>query len=160
MKHNIFGLSVVALLAGVVTYADQQPAQTPPPVEPGQPGVTFKAEVNYVEVDARVEDADGKFLSTLGQRDFEVLENGKPQQIPIFSLVNLPVERTLRPLFASKPIEPDVQNNLSGTDGRVYLIVLDDLHTQALRSTRVKAAAKQFVARYMGANDLAAMLAP
>ena len=30
MKHNIFGLSVVALLAGAVTYADQRPAQTEP----------------------------------------------------------------------------------------------------------------------------------
>ena len=95
---------------------------------------------------------------TSAQRDFEVLEDGKPQQITIFSLVNLPVERTLRPLFASKPIERDVQNNLSGTDGRVYLIVLDDLHTQALRSSRVKAAAKQFVERYMGANDMAAVV--
>src|SRR5262245_15954863 len=158
MKHNIFGLAVVALLAGVVTSAAQRPAQTPPPAEPGQPGVTFKAEVNYVEVDARVEDADGKFVSNLGQRDFEVLEDGKPQQITIFSLVNLPVERTMRPLFASKPIEPDVQNNLSGTDGRVYLIVLDDMHVQTLRSTLVKAAAKQFVERYMGANDMAAVV--
>ena len=64
----------------------------------------------------------------------------------------------MRPLFASKPIEPDVQTNLSGTNGRVYLIVLDDLHTQPLRSTRVKAAARQFVERYMGANDMAAVV--
>ena len=51
-----------------------------------------------------------------------------------------------------------MQNNLSGTNGRVYLIVLDDLHTQPLRSLRVKAAAKQFVERYMGANDMAAVV--
>jgi VWFA-related protein len=105
-----------------------------------------------------VVDANGKFVATLSQRDFEVLEDGKPQQITIFSLVNLPVERAVRPLFASKPIEPDVQNNLSGSDGRVYLIVLDDLHVQALRATRVKMAARQFVERYMGANDMAAIV--
>jgi VWFA-related protein len=51
-----------------------------------------------------------------------------------------------------------VQTNLSGYNGRVYLIVLDDLHTQALRSNRVKGAAKQFVERYMGANDVAAIV--
>ena len=51
-----------------------------------------------------------------------------------------------------------MRNNLSGTDGRVYVIVLDDLHTAALRSQRVKAAARQFVERYIGANDIAAVV--
>ena len=57
---------------------------------------------------------------------------------PIFSVVNLPVTRAPRPLFASKPIEPDVATNLTGLDGRVYLIVLDDLHTSAQRTNQVK----------------------
>ena len=38
------------------------------------------------------------------------------------------------------------------------MIVLDDLHTAALRSQRVKLAAKQFIERYIGANDLAAVV--
>ena len=44
------------------------------------------------------------------QGDFEVLEDGKPQKVAVFSLVNIPVERQPRPLFASKPIEPDVDD--------------------------------------------------
>src|SRR5262245_20734373 len=158
MKHNTLGPRALALLAGAVARAARQQSAPAPPPDPQQSGVTFKAEVNYVEVDARVVDANGKFVPDLGQRDFEIVEDGKPQQISIFSLVNLPVEKNVRQLFASKPIEPDVQNNLSGLDGRVYLIVLDDLHTAALRSLRVKAAAKQFVERYMGANDMAAVV--
>src|SRR4029079_6779012 len=63
-----------------------------------------------------------------------------------------------RPLFASKPIEPDVRTNLQGADGRIYVIVLDDLHTAPLRSQRIKLAAKQFIERYVGANDLAAVV--
>ncbi len=75
-------------------------------------------------------DAQGKFVTGLTQADFQVFEDGKPQQVTVFSLVNLPVERAPRPLFADKPIEPDVQNNVSGYNGRVYLIVLDDVHTR------------------------------
>jgi VWFA-related protein len=128
------------------------------PQAPQQPPLTFRAEVNYVEVDARVLDQQGRFIGNLKSEDFEVLEDGKPQKVSAFSLVNIPVERVQRPLFASRPIEQDVRNNLQGADGRIYLLVLDDLHTQPLRSQRTKAAAKQFIERYVGANDLAAVI--
>jgi VWFA-related protein len=130
--------------------------QSSPP--PQQPQITFRAEVNYVEVDARVLDRDGKFIAGLTADEFEVLEDGKPQKIAAFSMVNIPVERVERPLFASKPIERDVRTNLEGVDGRIYVIVLDDLHTAALRSPRLKGAAKNFIERYVGANDLAAIV--
>ena len=38
------------------------------------------------------------------------------------------------------------------------MIVLDDLHTQPFHSVAVRAAAKQFIDRYMGDNDLAAVV--
>jgi VWFA-related protein len=158
MKHNIFGLVLVTLVAGAIVRADQSVSPQATPVESPQPGVTFRAEVNYVEVDARVVDAKGQFVPGLTQADFEVFEDGRPQQVTVFSLVNLPVERAARPLFAKRPIESDVQTNQSGYNGRVYLIVLDDMHTHPLRSNRVKGAAKQFVERYMGANDVAAVV--
>ena len=149
-------LTILALTTlSVGTLRGQAPA---PPPAPQQPPITFRAEVNYVEVDARVLDQQGKFLPGLKPEDFEVLEDGKPQKIAAFSLVNIPLERVERPLFASRPVEPDVRNNLQGADGRIYLIVLDDLHTAALRSPRTKQAAKMFIERYVGANDLAAVI--
>ncbi len=144
----------VAALAGTIALH----AQGQPPPEAPQPPVTFRAEVNYVEVDARVIDGDGQFVVGLGQDDFEVLEDGKPQKVTVFSLVNIPVERAERPLFAAAPIEPDVQSNWRGYDGRVYLIVLDDLHTHPLRTVRVRQAAREFVQRFVGANDIAAVV--
>ncbi len=140
--------------------AGQSASQTPAPAQDPnqQPPVTFKAEVNYVEVDARVLDAQGKFVAGLAPSDFEVLEDGKPQKVSIFALVHLPVERAERPLFASKPIEADVQTNQRVNEGRVYLIVLDDLHVHPLRTQLVKRAARQFVERYVGANDMAAVV--
>ncbi len=147
-------LTSAAVVAGAVLAAAQEP-QAPPPA---QPPVTFRAEVNYVEVDARVLDDKGAFVPGLTGADFQVLEDGKPQKVTAFSLVNIPVERQQRPLFASAPIEPDVQNNLNGYDGRIYVLVLDDQHTHPLRAARTKAAARQFVQRYMGANDTAAVV--
>lgn len=137
--------------------APTQPVQAPPPASP-QPPITFRAEVNYVEVDARVVDEQGQFVADLPKDAFQVLEDGKPQPVSVFSLVNIPVTRTERPLFASQPIEPDVAANVGTFDGRVYVIVLDDLHVTPLRSQRVKAAARQFIERYVGANDMASVI--
>ena len=143
--------------SSTVALAEAEQGQSPPP-QPQQPQITFRAEVNYVEVDTRVLDKSGKFIEGLKPEDFQVFENGKEQKITAFSLVNIPVERVEQPLFASKLIERDVRTNLEGADGRIYVIVLDDLHTAALRSQRIKAAAKMFIERYVGANDLAAIV--
>ncbi len=153
-RFLLYGVAATfALLAGPV----HGQGQAPPPA-PQQPPLTFRAEVNYVEVDARVLDKQGKFITDLKPEDFEIFEDRRPQKVTAFSLVNIPVERQERPLFASKPVEPDVRNNLQGADGRIYLLVLDDLHTQALRSNRTKQAARQFIEKFIGANDLAAVI--
>ena len=47
-----------------------------------------------------------------------------------FSLVDIPIERSDRPLFSPRPIEPDVKTNERPFDGRVYVMVIDDLHTR------------------------------
>ena len=104
MKNKLVVVAIAALLLTAVTLASQSPATqtaTPKPEAkqpPGvsqpageQPAVTFRAEVNYVEVDARVVDEQGRFVSTLTQNDFQVFEEGRPQQISVFTLVNLPV---------------------------------------------------------------------
>jgi VWFA-related protein len=159
--RTLLGVALLLASLGAGLAGQQQPpaelaAQAPPAVP--QPPVTFRAEVNYVEVDARVVDADGKFVEGLAAKDFEVFEDGKPQKVTAFSMVNLPVERAQRPLFASRPIEPDVNTNLTGMNGRIYLIVLDDLHTNSQRTPLVRSAARQFIERYVGANDLVAVV--
>jgi VWFA-related protein len=152
VKRIVFALLVSTLL-GSVGIARQQAAQP----SQGQPPVTFRVEVNYVEVDAFVTDAQGNVVSDLTANDFDLLEDGKPQKISTFSLVNLPLERAPRPLFASAPVEADVQTN-EGGEGRIYLIVLDDQHTDPTRAPRVKVAARRFIEQNFGTNDLAAVV--
>jgi VWFA-related protein len=133
---------------------------TAPPVQPDRqfPPVTFKVEINYVEVDAVVVDLQGQFVRSLGRDDFQVLEDGKPQTVTTFALVDIPVERAEAPVFVPRAIEPDIQTNARGLDGRLYLIVLDDRHTHFFRTQRVRRAARQFIERNLGANDLAAVV--
>ena len=109
-------------------------------------------------MDALVTDQRGNFVRDLKKEDFQVLEDGKPQAITTFSIVDIPTERAVRPLFAGRVIEPDVKTNEQPFDGRIYVMVIDDLHTNFGRSPRVKAVARQFIERHLGANDLMAVV--
>src|SRR3954463_12864474 len=82
-------------------------AQAPPQ----QPPVTFKVDVNYVEVDASVTDAQGKFVRNLTRDDFQIVEDGAPQTLSAFAMVDIPVTHADPPLFAKAAIPPDVVSN-------------------------------------------------
>lgn len=141
-------------MAGGALIAGQGAPQAPP--APQAP-LTFRVEVNFVEVDAVVTDAQGNFVPDLTADDFELTEDRRPQMISGFSLVNLPVEREVRPLFAASAIEPDVQTN-AVSEGRLYMLVLDNLHTAPENVIKVRAAARLFIERNFGANDMAAVV--
>jgi VWFA-related protein len=144
---------LIAFFMGTALTAGQAPAPAPQP-----PGPTFKVRVDYVEVDIVVTDKQGHLVRDLKKEDFQVLEDGKAQAITAFTTVDIPIERADRPLFASGPIEPDVKTNEKPFDGRVYVMVIDDMHTRFGRSQRVKLAAKQFIEQRLGANDLMAIV--
>jgi VWFA-related protein len=146
--------ALLVLLTGTALTA----GQNPPPAPPQNQQPTFKLRVDYVEVDVVVTDRQGNLVRDLKKEDFQVLEDGKAQAITTFTLVDIPIERADRPLFASAPIEPDVKTNEQPFDGRVYVMVIDDLHTRFGRTQRVKIAAKQFIERRLGANDLMAIV--
>ncbi len=144
-------------LAGAGPHGQQASSQAVQP-NPQVPPVTFRVEINYVEVDAVVVDKKGDFVSGLQQGDFQVFEDGKPQTLTNFGLVEIPIEYAEAPLFVKQPIEPDVQSNVKPFEGRVYVIVLDDLHVEALHTQMVRNAAKKFIQNALGANDVAAVV--
>jgi VWFA-related protein len=161
--RTILGTAILAL-AFAAAPAGRQPA-SPAPQTPAasaqqvpQPPMTFKVDVNYVEIDAQVTDAQGNFVRNLTKDDFQVTENGKPQSLTVFSTVDIPVEHVDPPLFAKAAIPPDVATNARPFEGRLFVLVMDDLHTAANRTGRVRAAARLFISRYVGANDLVAVV--
>ena len=142
----------------LVTLAQSSPSPQGGQGAPPQPPVTFKVEVNYVEIDANVTDAQGNFVRSLTKEDFQILEDGKPQTLNAFSMVDIPVERVDPPLYSKTAIAPDVVTNRKPFEGRVFVLVVDDLHTRFSQTARTRGAARQFVERYVGANDLVAVV--
>ena len=160
MMHSIFrpakaGHYILWLTLGAaVAQSPSINAQDPQ----GPPSVTFQIEVNYVDVDVVVTDEEGNFISGLTREDFEVLEDGKPQKVEMFSLVEIPLEKDDRFRFNDRPVPVDVKSNRQPFAGRLYVIVLDDMDVNAMRSSHVKKSAREFVERFVGANDIAAVI--
>ena len=113
--------------------------------------------INYVEVSARVLDEHGNFVPNLEKEDFRIFEDKKAQAIHAFGLVQIPLERSERLHFMAAPIDSDVVANPRESGGRLYLLALDDLHSDPLRSQRVRSAVRKFIAEDLGAGDLAAV---
>ncbi len=152
-------VAVLVLLSSLVlAQQSAPPAQTPASKAPQRPPVTFQLEVEYVEVNAVVTDAQGNFIRGLTREDFTIFEDGDLQEVAEFALVDIPIERAERPLYSEVEIEPDVRSNERRFDGRVYVLVLDDLHTAALQSPRVRIAARRFIQRNFGSNDIASII--
>ncbi len=162
MKRRARLAALLTFLTGTALSAGQNPPAAANPSQPPSPpppqGPTFRVRVDYVEVDVVVTDQQGNLVRDLMKEDFRVLEDGKPQAINTFTLVDIPIERPDRPLYQADPIEPDVKSNEQPFDGRVYVMVIDDYHTNFGRTQRVKLAAKQFIEQRLAANDLMAIV--
>ena len=155
MGRHIRFAGLIVLLAGTVLGAGQAPAGQAPA---GPQSPTFKVQVDYVEVDVLVTDARGNYVRDLKKEDFQVFEDGKPQAVTDFALVDIPIERAERPLFAKQPVEPDVRTNERPFDGRIYVMVLDQAHTLPQNTNLVRRAAQKFIDEKLGANDLMAVV--
>jgi VWFA-related protein len=127
----------------------------PPPPALQAPAATFRVQVNFVEIDAIVTDRDGRFVRDLTAADFEILEDGTPQAVRTFAVTDIPEPDAAAPVRRGP--EPDVASNAQVPEGRVFLLVLDDLHTTARRTRFVQDAAREFVLRHAGPHDLIAV---
>lgn len=142
MSTRIATLAAAALAAAVLSAQ-----QAEPPI--------FRVEVDAIEIDAFVTDAQGNPVTDLTADDFEIFEDGRPQTITSFSLVNIPIERADRPLYSPYAIEPDVLTNTGG-EGRVYLIAADEIDPQLVPRTRQFL--RRFIEQHFAANDIGAFV--
>lgn len=137
----------------------QEPQPTPAPAPANQP--TFRAGINFVRVDVIVSDKKGAPIADLTAKDFEVVEDGKPQTIEQFRLIrvdgnappgDLP-PRQIRTKF-------DEETEAARDDVRVFVIFFDDYHTRVGSAMSVKAPLTRFVQTQLGPNDLIALMYP
>jgi len=143
-------IPALAATAGVVT------AQTPPPNQQRPP--VFTATTELITTDVRVRDRSGKFIPNLTAKDFQILEDGVPQNLQTFSFVL--GGRVLADVTPSAPrlnregliLPPSAPP--PDTSGRIFIIFIDDLHLQPSDTPRVKDALKQIRDVLIHENDM------
>ncbi|MGD0199316.1 MAG: VWA domain-containing protein [Bryobacteraceae bacterium] len=79
------GMPAFLCLALAWSALAQPPAVPQPPAAPQEPGPTIKIEVEFVNVLCSVRNRQGGLVGNLGQEDFSVTEDGKPQAIRYFA---------------------------------------------------------------------------
>jgi VWFA-related protein len=109
-----------------------------------QPQPTFRSGVTLVSTDVIARDRDGRFVADLTKDNFTVLEDGTPQTITSFTLVQGGRSYNLLappPEAAAAPegiVLPPSKPRVAQADGRVILVFIDDLHFEPEMSPQVR----------------------
>lgn len=118
--------------------------------QPDQPPV-FRSGVQVMAVDAVATDAQGRPVMDLTKEEFGLFDEGERQDIAFFATVLLPIQAP-RP-----PVLRDVASNAFAEDGRLFVLILDDIHSYRVTTPVIKAAARRLVER-LSPQDLVAVL--
>src|SRR5687768_1479225 len=118
---------------------------------------TFRTETTVIQLPVRVLDAKGNFVRDLTAADIEVLEDGVPQKISEFTLVDV------SSVPAPSPLVVPASGVLSAADlekvpGRLYLFLLDDVHLTVGHSPRARDLVRGFIRDRMTSADAAAVV--
>ncbi|MET0626456.1 MAG: VWA domain-containing protein [Pyrinomonadaceae bacterium] len=140
------------------------PQSSPTPAEDADEDDVVRITSNLVQFDAVVTDKQGRLVTDLRPEEFEVLLEGKRQEISNFSFVAAAPpaaaapERTpeARPDKGAPPPPPVPVR--AAQVRRTIALVVDDLGTSATDLYYVKRALKKFVDEQMQPGDLAAII--
>ena len=146
-KQSRWGVGLAAAVLATVGLAAQgtpagQQSNAPPPstqVAPGQPN--FRVAIDFVTMDAIVRNAQDQFVADLNKDDFEIYEDGVKQDIASLTLVhggrvhNL---QTAPPPPAQEGIILPPSRPRNDAAGRIFLIIVDDLHLDFRNTGRIR----------------------
>ena len=152
-----------ALLSGAAMLASAQgaaPRATPAatPAASQAPPIMFPSAVDLVTVDAVVTDKKNSPLEGLTKDNFQVFEDGKPQQIVSFEAIVLPPVPPAPPKKA-RVVSTNVGSVETIRTGRTFVIMFDDVHLQPFQATRAKAAIDQFLKTGTREGDRVSLIA-
>ena len=145
--------------------AAQQPAPPPPadgkpPADqagPAQP--TFRAGINLVRVDVIVTDKKGNQITDLTQNDFQVWEDGQPQEVTSFKLFRIDALNQTTP---ARPIRStfDEESEAQRPDVRLFAFFLDDYHVRRGNAMRARIDLANFVRNEVAPQDMVSIMYP
>lgn len=154
--------TVVVAVVVVVPGSSEARRQAQAPSPAATQGPTFRSEVTLVSTDVIPRDAQGRFVPDLTPSDFEIIEDGVPQTITSFTLIN--GGRTYNLLDPPAPDVPEgivlpTQNRASTTvAGRVLIVIIDDLHFEPEHTPLVRRVVEQLAETLIHEGDLVALL--
>ena len=166
-KRSRLGLGVVfALTAGVALAAQGAPGQPAQPAQPGQPAQqtqqpTFRRTIEFVTMDAIVRNERDQFIADLSKDEFEIYEDGVKQDIQQMKLVHGgKVHNLLDPPPAPTQegiiLPPSRPRNDAA--GRIFLIIVDDLHLDFRNTGRIRDLFKRISKELVHEGDMFAMV--
>ncbi len=148
-----------------VGHAQSPGPAVPVPPPPGAGQADFRADVTLVTTDVIPRTSRGAFVTDLTKDDFTVIENGKPQTIASFTLVNggrvfnlLAPEEKKEEVPEGIIIPPTRKVVANASSGRVLVIFVDDLHIESQYTPHVRRLVQQMVTNLLHDGDLVAMV--
>jgi VWFA-related protein len=139
----------------------QQPTQNKP--SPQDEDV-LRIKTELVQTDVTVFDKQGRFVEGLRPEQFELSLDGKPQPVSFFERVATGSAREAAQVSAAKSgkLLSSEQGRTgiagSGSQGRVIIFFLDDLHLSESSLMRARKALAEFVKNQMSQNDRVAIV--
>lgn len=131
-----------------------QASQTVPPAAQQPP--LFRAGTEYVAVDAVVTDGSDQPITDLKAEEFEIYEGGRKQTITDVKFVSIPVaDRDLGAIKATSVVKDVATNVRVSVDSRLFVLLVDDLHTLESDIIAVKQVMSDFIRALSPADEVA-----
>lgn len=145
-------------------------AQTSPQPPPGQPAAAqapdpqrqvIRRQLDIITTDVIVRDNRGQFVADLKKEDFEVLEDGVPQEVQSFVLTHggrvfnqtLPTPPRQQAGIILPPARPT-----NDAAGRIFVIFVDDLHLDFRNTGRIRDLFKKVADELIHEGDMFAIV--
>ena len=152
------GFPVALLIAALGAAAGAQAPQAPDQVADtaSDPSPVFRSGVTLVTTDVIVRDGDGVFLADLTENDFRVWEDDVEQEVA--SLVLVHGGRVFNQLLPPPPPQEGIilppTRAVSETAGRIFVILVDDLHIETSKTPRARAIFEQLIDNLIHEGDM------
>jgi VWFA-related protein len=154
VRRNTVFVLAIAWLIPVMTAAPAAEQSTQQP--------TFRVAIDMVTLDVIPRGENGRFVPNLVADDFQVLEDAVPQKVASLVLVNGGRVFNLTLPASPATASPDglvlpAARATADAGGRVFVLVVDDLHFTATETPVVRALLRKVIAKLFHDGDMVAM---
>ena len=151
-----------ALAFAQITQPPKTAQQKQDPKQPKQDDATLRIETELVQIEVTVTDKSGKLVRDLKREDFELKEDGKPQDISYFSVGTtnsparwLPMEPKAK---GKEPLPAPATPTVESRAGRHIVLTIDDLHLSFGNLAYARQALLNFVDKQLTNDDQVALI--